>query len=242
MPPKKDCHKLQIIESFCSILNNADLSQLPGTDRKQRFFLTTCKLDLWPQHVTLRSIESVYRNPDRNLRCKICEYSYTANVPFPERATASSYERAAYYTLKLMKLWFLVEVKLVRRGRDTNSALREGPQDIWVPSLDLIIQVDGEQHFKGRVFDNGYTESHERDEEFNIMCFEQGFRLLRLHHRDEGNFGWWISQAVRSCEKVPRVKFLMFSDGFRTQREPPVPYSVHNIEVVEPRPHDLQTM
>lgn len=63
------------------------------------------------------------------------------------------------------------------------------PFDFFIPDYNMIIEYDGEQHFKSRAFDNGtfkssleYTKYH--DELKSLWCEENGYTLLRISYLD----------------------------------------------------------
>lgn len=80
-------------------------------------------------------------------------------------------------------LGYVVEVKILRGTF--------GAADIYIPQLDLIIQLDGEEHDK--------AERMARDAAFNAECVRQGRRLLRLHYNDVLWFHLYIGTALTRC-------------------------------------------
>ena len=78
---------------------------------------------------------------------------------------------------------YVVEAKVLRG--------KFGAADIYIPSLDLIIQVDGQHH------DN--SKQLETDARFDAEAYRQGRALLRLHHEDMLAFHIIILPAVMLC-------------------------------------------
>ncbi len=72
---------------------------------------------------------------------------------------------------------------------------RFGAADMYVPSMDLIIQVDGEHH--------AAAEQLERDGRFNDAAAAQQRRLLRLWHADIAVFREEILAVVSMCLTSP---------------------------------------
>jgi len=66
-----------------------------------------------------------------------------------------------------------------------------GAADIYVPVLDLIIQVDG--HFHDRL------DHINRDQKFDAECIKQHHNLLRLHYQDIGSWGGYIKYTMQLC-------------------------------------------
>lgn len=76
------------------------------------------------------------------------------------------------------------------------------PFDFFIPDYNLIIEYDGEQHFKTRFFDNvsfksslEYTQYH--DELKTLWCEENGFELLRISYKDFNNIEDILSEALK---------------------------------------------
>lgn len=57
--------------------------------------------------------------------------------------------------------------------------------DFYIPSLNMIIEVDGAQHYQpmnGKV--DEFIDLQRRDELKNVFCLERGIRLIRLKYSD----------------------------------------------------------
>ena len=91
---------------------------------------------------------------------------------------------SAISTLHGKELGYVVEVKVLKG--------RSGKADIYVPAIDLIIQVDGEHHIMPCQLSV--------DAIFNDEAVRQKRRVLRLYHKDVSCFHQDIHNAVReSC-------------------------------------------
>jgi hypothetical protein len=80
-------------------------------------------------------------------------------------------------------LGYVVEVKVLKG--------RFGKADIYVPSIDLIIQVDGEHH--------NMPHQLNTDARFNGEAVRQNRRVLRLYYKDVSDFRSDIRSAVEEC-------------------------------------------
>jgi hypothetical protein len=132
-------------------------------------------------------------------RCP-CTYRLQGPQPQPDELHRSYYEQAAWLQLERVletddivqymsakgsvhgqELGYVVEVKILRG--------KFGKADIYVPSIDLIIQVDGEYHkLPGKL---------NTDAMFNAEAVSQGRRVLRLWYMDVPHFHSAIANAVR---------------------------------------------
>jgi hypothetical protein len=81
------------------------------------------------------------------------------------------------------ELSWLVEVKVLQG--------RFGAADIYIPSLHLIIQVDGHHH--------DHFKQLETDSLFDQQACLQGYALLRLHHDDRGTWYAAIASVAAKC-------------------------------------------
>jgi hypothetical protein len=92
-------------------------------------------------------------------------------------------------------LGFLVEAKVLGGKR--------GAADVYVPVLDLIIQIDG-QHHDG-------VDQLLVDSRFDIDARQQGRRLLRLHYADADKFYDYIHSAVVLCLQSMTSSWVMYT-------------------------------
>jgi hypothetical protein len=82
---------------------------------------------------------------------------------------------------------YVVEAKVLRG--------KFGAADMYVPGLDLIVQVDGEHHAD--------VEQLKRDGRFNAAAAAQQRRVLRLWFADVAAFPTLIKHAVMQCLATP---------------------------------------
>jgi hypothetical protein len=92
-------------------------------------------------------------------------------------------------------LGFLVEAKVLGGKR--------GATDVYIPVLNLLIQVDGEHHNEaGQLV---------VDSRFDMDAQQQGRRLLRLHHSDAISFSAYIHYAVVKCIRSPAASWVLYT-------------------------------
>ena len=87
---------------------------------------------------------------------------------------------------------YMVEVRVLQG--------RYGPVDVYFYTVDLVVQMDGEQHFKHSC-PQSYTiyDVQPTDTRFNDECVRQKRCLLRIHFEDAADSADYIFKALRMC-------------------------------------------
>ena len=101
------------------------------------------------------------------------------------------------------------------------------PADIWLPfrhegagaltHLNLVVQVDGEQHTRYPMYGISVAEQQRKDEQFNQACWERDFRVLRLHHDDKAEWESWLKDCIWTALQSPWMKFMCFTPSYGRQ-------------------------
>jgi very-short-patch-repair endonuclease len=175
------------------------------TDTAQYYWNLSCN-----KHVRILTIQGAKRQVDDQRHvgllstCERCSCAYKLGPePLPDDIHRSYYEQVAWLKLEDVlasaqvmqymastagmlhgrELGYVVEVKVLRG--------RYGKADIYIPAIDLIIQVDGEHH----------DSAHQQfiDAKFNTEAVRQHRRVLRLCYKDVCHFYGAISTAVHQC-------------------------------------------
>lgn len=81
------------------------------------------------------------------------------------------------------EIGYVVECRLVQGWH--------GNVDIWVPGLQLIIQVDGQHHDE--------KEQQDKDVAFMNMAVQQGFNAFRMHYQDIKYVHDEVGAVVHAC-------------------------------------------
>lgn len=149
------------------------------------FSCSNCAQD--PPHVRLMTCQGAERAIEGKgeLKCLIC------NPP----SGMSQYEGEVLQTLQneYPQLVFIPQCRPLHGF--------PGAVDVCVWHERVIIQVDGEQHFKESGFDGlSLAKQQERDERCNELCLQQGWHLLRLHFRDIGLRHAWIRLVLSKAK------------------------------------------
>jgi hypothetical protein len=179
-------------------------SALLASDKQQYYWKLPCN-----KHLALQTIQATLRqlhNTGQVSQCYRCSSFYSLLGPKPSVEKGMSY--FAQYT------WMLLDFLLVQPTLVTCTPLQPctgtltdkdvgyiteakvlcgsyGAADIYVPVLDLIIQVDG--HFHDRL------DHINRDQKFDAECIKQHHNLLRLHYQDIGSWGGYIKYTMQLC-------------------------------------------
>jgi very-short-patch-repair endonuclease len=168
---------------------------LKVADRKQYYWKLQCRL-----HVKLCTIEAVGKQISEHdsLGCDRCQPLWHPS----QRSNFESYAwRLLEHTLEQPS------VKRCMQGRmpDMTGQLmgfvveakvlcgKYGASDIYIPALNMIIQVDGQHH------SSKYPKQLSRDARFDGEAHNQGRALLRLNHVDEPAWHTIIPNAVAMC-------------------------------------------
>lgn len=110
--------------------------------------------------------------------------------------------------LQGIDMGYVVEAKVLRG--------KLGAADVYIPALDMIIQVDGQHHDK--------LEQLVKDARFDAMAHEQKRALLRLHYDDMPAFHKIIPHAmmlcIKRCELATRSSLIMYSWTHPQQERP----------------------
>lgn len=187
-------------------------AELHISDTQQYYWHLPCN-----KHLCFQTIQACIRQViahDGQLRaCLRCGSSYRLGAE-PSRDRLTSYwvqvvwsslewalEQAEVQDAMQSRTWLL---GAALAGRDRGYVVeakvlkgRYGAADIYVPALDLIIQVDGEHHAD--------PEQLKRDGRFNAAASAQQRRLLRLWHADVTAFATETWQAVQHCISSPEA-------------------------------------
>lgn len=195
-----------VLKSFCTF-TKPQPAKLMVSDKKQYYFMHLCK-----KHLALHTIQAAVKqfncdnHPGSLQPCLRCSCSYRICC-LPSTNPKTSYiVQITWLTLE----WYLgnnVIMEIMKLASPDNPCLvgpdlgyvveskvlngTFGAADIYIPQLDLIIQVDGEDHDK--------PERMRCDIAFNAECARQARRLLRLHYNDVHWFHMYIEQALNRC-------------------------------------------
>lgn len=125
------------------------------------------------------------------MMCRVC-------CPEERKKAPSQHEIDAWQVLKRMKDQ-VPEWRVEERVLGGNWAAA----DIYFPSIQGIIMIDGEHHFPegsgqrlyGR---DGYIQQL-NDLVYNVIAVASGFHILRLHYQDKGLWAEAIHGWVKRC-------------------------------------------
>lgn len=91
------------------------------------------------------------------------------------------------------------------------------PFDMWFPKWQIAAEVDGKQHFTGRMHGRTAAEQQKLDRRVNARCESQRLRLLRFHYADDTQWGKLLLQAVQSVKENPYCWFLRRTRSYNSE-------------------------
>lgn len=66
----------------------------------------------------------------------------------------------------------------------TVLSVLEGPFDLWLHPYKLVVEVDGEHHFKGAMYGRESNRQQLRDRRKEQAACKEGYHVVRLHYLD----------------------------------------------------------
>lgn len=118
------------------------------------------------------------------------------------RYLSSSAQEAAKDIEEFEHLW-VHEAKVLRS--------HYGAFDFSLPELKLTMEVDGEQHFQGKMFGALVHAVRRHDYEKTCEAWRQGCCMLRVPYFDAADFGAKLEEAIDYRSMFPTLHFIMWS-------------------------------
>lgn len=88
------------------------------------------------------------------------------------------------------------------------------PADIWLPQLQLAVQIDGAQHRYVMMYSTPAEEQQEIDARFDNGILRHGMRAVRIDSKDAARPAAVLAAAVFLCQLDPAAAFVMYSDSY----------------------------
>lgn len=106
---------------------------------------------------------------------------------------------------KIIHLLRAANIKFEREKTFTDLRGGKFRYDFYLPSYNILIEVDGEQHFKQvKVFQktrSDFLKQQEHDRRKNSYCLSRGILLYRIPY--------WEIQYIKSFQDIISKKFLV---------------------------------
>lgn len=153
------------------------MQQANRHDQRKALFSSTCSNSL---HKTICSIDSANDTRRQSLRCRVCSHGVLKQP--------SKHEKMAYALLDDMHMEYATEVFMFDSRVDDPSygfKVSSHPFDIVLTKYQLLIEVDGIQHFQDKYHGKDCAEQLYKDEIINSTAIEGGWGLVRLHWADD---------------------------------------------------------
>lgn len=190
------------MQAWAFLLNSRiDPATIGRSSRVMYYFQADCG-----RHLVHHSVRYVHEHPFKALNCRRC------NPPQP----LSSHEAEAW---KIMQANLSSYFIWLPEAPVTGYSMR--PADIWLPcshdltiQVDLVVQIDGEQHFTKPMHGISIAQQQARDDHFNFACENERLRVLRLHHADKHEWLQLLLQAISNAVLYPAFKFRCYSTSY----------------------------
>lgn len=171
---------------LAALVDPAAAQGLGVSDAKtQHLMRCSCK-----RHHRLLTIKAAHSNRQA-LHCALC------------RCSLSSHALAAAEVLDETGLVYAYEARVLRG--------KFGPLDFYIPELRLAIEVDGEQHFQGKVYGCPKALVQVGDVRKVRRAWEVGVRVLRVPYYDTQHYEAQLAAAAKACMRYPNSSFVVWS-------------------------------
>ena len=96
---------------------------------------------------------------------------------------------------------YYITYKREKRFKDCKD-VNTLPFDVWIPSLNLIIEFDGEQHYKPKFGEKEFYEIVYHDAIKNSYCEDNNINLLRIPYWDLNRMKEIIVNKIEELSKT----------------------------------------
>lgn len=183
-----------VVDSWHPSNGSLEAQRVTNTDKRQWVWYCSCK-----QHTHTCTTACLTSKYPQGLPCHIC--SQTAD---------SWHELVVRGVLAQHDVPFQVYPKILGK--------HHGSVDIFLPTQNLIIAVDGPSHMEEACRSVSLQAQREIDCNTDEAVLHQGRRMLRLHYKDiETGYAWSnMCQALALCHQHPSpTPFVLFSYCYR---------------------------
>jgi very-short-patch-repair endonuclease len=152
------------------------------------------------------TVQAVVKNANA-LVCKVCLWG----------DRPSSHEARAYAEIDKMGMGSMVtECKVLME--------KYGAADIFLPAWNLLLQFDGEQHYRGKPGTEECAHQVARDRRFVAAAAAKGFNLIRVAHQEVAELQQLVGLMLARMDQCPGPHTLlsyhsMMVMGFPTDAE-----------------------
>lgn len=194
--------------SYCEEINANPLPENVGKASKtKKFFRRGCG-----KHLAFISVETANKPPTEQSwhHCKLCR-SDEKKASQGERRFAEIVQR------KMPQAWVVTQPCLLQK---------EGAVDFLLMSYDgaeigrcqptcLLVEIDGRQHYDDNMHNTTAEQQWDRDRRKDKKALKEGFKLLRLHGQEKGEWEKELERAYAAAKKKPNAAFNFYSTQYR---------------------------
>jgi len=132
----------------------------------------------------------------------------------PKKNKPSNLEKEAYSRIQYLQKSILPMARYIGLWVCEARVIPSIPRtavDVYFIDLNLILQLDGKQHFEGGMYGLASQEYKQRDNTMDEAAWCAGFRMLRVHYMDIADFDTYFMDAVERCTQQLGQPFIMYT-------------------------------
>lgn len=165
--------------------------------------------------------KSIYNgiNHPITIKCTYCNKSFTTNAL--NHLRGCNCKCTGYRTEYKLYLWLIAKGFKVNR-QVSFSTLSRYHFDFYISDLDLIIELDGDQHFRQIKHWKDFTITQKNDRIKMRYCIMKDLSMIRLYQPDvldnRNNWDIKLLEAIKKYDK-PTIKFISTTNRYDIYKE-----------------------
>lgn len=227
--PRKVISEEVLLAWSSSGKNRTKLQEVQQTEQKLKgFYVKSCG-----RHLGLCTPKWLTSHPTEAFNCAIC-IAITGKHFSGKVITQHELEVAGYLSELFGRQGFIYQAKVVDR--------HNAPIDFYVPDINLLIQVDGEQHFDIKYKNTTVKHQQQLDLKCDTRAIEMGFNLLRLHFKDIESTDYLLQNCKELAQRSPGNLFVGHSPSYGKDLTNNLSVKWHTTSKPTPQFGDAQTL
>ena len=195
-------------QAYCETLNASPRPENVGKcDKRQYYFKRGCG-----KHYARISVEHANK-PATEITWQMCDFCNLEN----SKASSLEIKAAKMFQDCCGGCYVVTQARVLPKTC--------GPIDfmlIWFQDgtqQQLLVEVDGMQHYKGRMHATTWKQQGNRDRTKDKEIIKREMKLLRLHGEDESIWREELKMAMQLARNKPEGGFVHYSDEYRQKLE-----------------------
>lgn len=181
-------HKERLRQDIYEGLLDRGVAETTGRSDSGRPHFMRCACGV---HYRWMTISGAHRRAD-TLQCKVCDETTT---------------RLCGPALRVAEVLDSLDMMYAYEARPVGIAT--GPVDFYFPDLRLAIEVDGQQHYEGRMHGDSYLQVQHRDCQKMLKLWQAGVSVLRIPYFCLVYFYPQVLEAIRERQQHPHSRFVL---------------------------------